>query len=175
HEYLIALPEGEAERGGMRGGKDGRAAREAVRSHRVGVDRVGRLLGDDEHSPVGTEGNLRRAGRAATQRPGRTGKGLEAPVFEKEPGDVVRVSDGAPRVEAVEAPPVPGAAQGPAPPSRGVARAPPPPRLEGEGGPGAASRVHAEEPALVLGEHAAALVAGPLPRAEPAGRERPCA
>src|SRR5262249_54022911 len=110
---------------------------------------------------------------AAAQRPPRAGQGLEAPVLEDEPGDVVSISDGAPGVQDVDEISVHGHAHGPAASGRTGVHVHEPIRLDGEDGHIVARRVDDDEPALVLREDDATLVAEPTSRTEPAGRERP--
>src|SRR5262249_57760018 len=103
-----------------------------------------------------------RARRAAGERQGRAGDGLKASVSEAEPGNVVRVSDGTPGVEDVDEASVHGHADRPAASRRRVAHVPQPTHLDGEDGYLVARRVHGDEPAFVLREHDATLVAEPL-------------
>src|SRR5436305_1804437 len=65
----------------------------------VAVDRVGRLLGDDEDAAVGPEAHLRRPGRRLRECPARAVDVPQPPVArEPEAGDV-RVAAGVERVD----------------------------------------------------------------------------
>src|SRR6266550_9136457 len=87
--FAIAKPESEAEWRATRGCGGVRRRRAAVRSHRVDVEPVGRLLGHDQPPAIGAERDLGGTNSTSGERASRTrNRGQRATAADSDAADV---------------------------------------------------------------------------------------